>query len=195
VALRKRKLLYLHGFNSSPASFKAQLMQRYFAAHGAEERLLVPHLPESPRLAMAQLESMVQNHELLAVVGSSLGGFYATWLSQRHHLKAVLINPAVRPWRLLEEYVGTVTHYHTGEPYEFKQEWVEELKRFEVPFIEHPENLLLLQQTGDETLDWQDAWDYYQECHTFKGLGGNHSFEGFSAFIPLVLQFCGLQLD
>lgn len=195
VAANHKKILYLHGFNSSPASFKAQLMQEHFARHQAEERLLLPQLPESPHQAMALLDSTVQGTENIAVVGSSLGGFYATWLAERHNLKAVLINPAVRPWRLLDKYVGTVTHYHTGEPYEFEPRWVDDLKRYEVPLIERPENLLLLQQTGDETLAWRDAWDYYQECHTFKGLGGNHAFEGFSAFIPLVLQFCGLQLS
>lgn len=195
MAANDKKILYLHGFNSSPASFKAQLMQRYFAQHNAEERLLVPQLPESPRQAMALLDTTVQGAENIAVVGSSLGGFYATWLAERHNLKAVLINPAVRPWRLLESYVGKVTHYHTGEIYEFEPHWVDDLKSYEVPIIQRPENLLLLQQTGDETLNWHDAWDYYQDSHLFKGLGGNHAFDGFAAFIPLVLQFCGLQLD
>lgn len=195
MAVSNKKILYLHGFNSSPASLKAQIMQRYFAQQNAEERLFVPQLPESPRHAMALLDNTVRGTENIAVVGSSLGGFYATWLAERHNLQAVLINPAVRPWRLLDEYVGTVTHYHTGEPYVFEQSWVEDLKDYEVPIIERPQNLLLLQQTGDETLDWRDAWDYYQDCHTFKGLGGSHSFEGFSAFIPLMLQFCGLQFD
>lgn len=190
-----KQLLYLHGFNSSPASMKAQLMMQWFAEHNAEQRLLVPDIPESPKEAMALLSGLVQSADNIAVVGSSLGGFYATWLAERHNLKAAVINPAVQPWRLLDDYVGTVTHYHTGEQYQFNASWVEDLKNYHVPLIEQPENILLLQQTGDETLDWRQAWDYYHDCHTFKGLGGSHGFDGFQAFIPLLLQFCEIQLD
>src|SRR5690625_7304743 len=108
MAASNKKILYLHGFNSSPASHKAQLMQAYFAQHGAEHRLLVPQLPESPRQAMARLVSTVHSPNNIAVVGSSLAGFYATGLAESHNLRAVLINPPVRPWRLLVETGGMV---------------------------------------------------------------------------------------
>lgn len=189
------KLLYVHGFASSSASAKAQQMLQWFAQHGAEDRIVAPDLPVDPRQAMALLDNLVQSSAITAVVGSSMGGFYGTWLAERHGLKAVLINPAVRPWRLFAGQAGPFTHHHTGETFEIGPSWAEDLQRYAVATIERPENLLLLQQTGDETLDWLEAWDFYQECHTYKGLGGNHAFAGFAAFIPLVLQFCGIQLD
>lgn len=189
------KLLYVHGFNSSSASAKAQQMLQWFRQHGAEDRIIIPDLPMDPHQATALLDNVVQSSAVTAVVGSSLGGFYGTWLAERHGLKGVLVNPAVRPWRLLEEAIGPIAHYHTGEVHELEPGWAAVLERYAVNNIERPENLLLLQQTGDETLNWLDAWDFYQDCHTYKGLGGNHSFAGFTAFIPLVLQFCGIQLD
>ncbi|HLR17060.1 MAG TPA: YqiA/YcfP family alpha/beta fold hydrolase [Alcanivoracaceae bacterium] len=192
---KSSKLLYIHGFNSTSGSAKAQQMVRFFEQHEARDRIIVPDLPVHPRQAMALLDGLVQSNEVVAVVGSSLGGFYATWLAERHGIKGVLINPAVRPWRLLSTEVGTMTRYHTGETYELEAGWADDLESYAVPVIERPENLLALLQTGDETLNWQDAWDFYQECHTYKGLGGDHSFVGFAAFIPLVLQFCGIQLD
>src|SRR5690606_20140638 len=106
-------LIYIHGFNSSPLSAKAQQLQAYCDAQGLAGRLSVPALPPSPKAAMALLESEMRAHESVALVGSSLGGFYATWLAQQHGVKAVLINPAVAPWKLLDKRTGTQYNYHT----------------------------------------------------------------------------------
>lgn len=185
-------LLYIHGFNSSPLSAKAQQMRKYFADRGQGSRVIIPSLPPSPRQAMAQLESAIAGAGPVALIGSSLGGFYATWLAQHHELKAVLVNPAVRPWLLLDQVPADMANYHTGEKYTFQKSWLDELRHYEVDDIAHPENLLVLTQTGDETLDWKDAWDYYADSHVYRGLGGSHSFDDFDAFIPLVLRFCGI---
>lgn len=190
--MRATHLIYIHGFNSSPLSAKAQQLQAYYDAQGLAGRLSVPALPPSPAAAMALLESEIGAHESVALVGSSLGGFYATWLAEQHKVKAVLINPAVAPWKLLDKRTGTQYNYHTGEAWELQPEWVDELQGFAVAAPSWPDNLLLLTQTGDETLDWRDGWDYYRECHRFKGLGGSHGFEDFDAFIPLILRFCGI---
>lgn len=188
-------LLYIHGFNSSPESHKAQAMARWFADHGAAERLIVPALPASPREAMALLEREIAGAGPVALLGSSLGGFYATWLAEHHGLKAVLINPAVRPWQLLRQHIGETANYHTGERYVLQEGWVDELRHYDVPTLSHPENLLAMMQTGDETLDWRDAWDYYGDCHLYRALGGSHGFDDFEAVIPLVLRFCGVTLS
>lgn len=187
-------LIYIHGFNSSPQSFKAQRLQQWFADRGASDRLLVPALPPQPQAAMALLEAVMASAGPVALLGSSLGGFYATWLAQHHDVRAVLINPAVRPWRLLAGYTGENANYHTGETYDFDASWVDELQRYGVDQLARPENLLVMMQTGDETLDWRDAWDYYGDCHLYRGLGGSHGFDDFDAFIPLVLRFCGISL-
>ena len=170
-------------------------MVDWFDRHGAADRLIVPALPPSPRDAMASLDAIIAAAGPVALVGSSLGGFYATWLAEHHDLPAVLINPAVRPWRLLDQYIGENANYHTGETWTFQPDWIDALKHYGVDQIRRPENLLVLLQTGDETLDWHDAWDLYEDCHLYRGLGGSHGFDDFEAFIPLVLRFCGITLN
>lgn len=188
-------LLYIHGFNSSPLSAKAQRMRKYFVDHGAGDRILMPALPPAPRQAMSILENAIAGAGPVALVGSSLGGFYATWLAQHHELRAVLINPAVSPWNLLDQVPEQMANYHTGERYRFDKAWLDDLRHYGIDEIAHPENLLALVQTGDETLDWHDAWDYYADSHLYRGLGGSHSFDDFDAFIPLVLRFCGITFE
>ncbi len=102
-------LMYIHGFNSSPASHKAGLLRSVFEQAGCPERLIVPALPPSPRLAMAELDAAIAGAGPVALLGSSLGGFYATWLAEHHDLKAAIVNPAVRPWRIREKYVRGCT--------------------------------------------------------------------------------------
>lgn len=195
MAAESPSLIYIHGFNSSPASLKARQMVDWFRRHGAEDRIHVPALPPEPRRAMGVLENTLAGAGPAALVGSSLGGFYATWLAAHHDLKAVLINPAVRPWNLLKDHVGEMANYHTGEPFRLEPHWVEELRAYEVPQVDDPERLLVLMQAGDETLDWRDAWAFYEDCHLYRGLGGSHGFDDFDAFIPLVLRFCGIALN
>lgn len=185
-------LLYIHGFNSSPASAKAELLRRYFADHAMSERLVVPALPNEPARAIELLEAEIAARPGMALAGSSLGGFYATWLAERHGLRAVLVNPAVVPWKLLDKCTGVQHNYHSGAAWELPPAWVTSLRRFAVERPARPENLLLLTQTGDETLDWREGWELYRDCHLYRGLGGNHGFADFDAFIPLLLRFLGI---
>jgi uncharacterized protein len=143
---------------------------------------------------MAVLEREIAAAGPVALIGSSLGGFYATWLAEHHGLRAVLVNPAVRPWRLLGEYHGETANYHTGERYTLEPGWADELRHYEVDDLRAPEQLLVMLQTGDETLNWRDAWDYYADCHLYRTLGGSHGFDDFDAVIPLVLRFSGISL-
>jgi predicted esterase YcpF (UPF0227 family) len=125
-------ILYLHGFRSSPASLKARLLADYFAAQGRTAEFICPQLPASPAQAIALAQRLIDQHldqnvdqssiEKLSLIGSSLGGFYATYLAEKNNCKAVLINPAVTPPRELEKYVGVTTAYHSDEVFEFKAE-------------------------------------------------------------------------
>lgn len=143
---------------------------------------------------MATLEATIAGAGPVALLGSSLGGFYATWLAEHHDLVTTVVNPAVRPWRLLDKYTGINHNYHSGEAYQFDPAWLDELRHYQVEEISKPEQMLMLTQTGDESLDWRDGWEYYADCHLFRGLGGSHGFDDFDAFIPLVLRFCGIRL-
>ncbi|MEO7729051.1 MAG: YqiA/YcfP family alpha/beta fold hydrolase, partial [Burkholderiales bacterium] len=128
-------IVYIHGFNSSPASFKAKVLRDGLAARGKPE-FLAPALPHSPAAAAHLLARLVREHPCAALVGSSLGGFYATWLAEQFGLRAVLVNPAVRPYQLLAGHVGRQKNFHTGEEYEFTLQHVEELRALEVAAVD-----------------------------------------------------------
>jgi uncharacterized protein len=185
-------LVYIHGFNSSPASFKARLTHEALARLGRGAEFVAPALPPRPDEAIAILESVVSAAGApCCLVGSSLGGYYATYLAERHGLKAVLVNPAVRPYDLLGSVIGPQENYHTHERYELRREDVEALRRYEVARIAHPERLLLLVETGDEVLDYREATARYMGARQVVIEGGDHGFSDFAEYLPRVLGFCG----
>lgn len=194
MTIQQTSLLYIHGFNSSSHSWKAQQLRAHFERAGQADRLLIPDLPPRPREAMAMLERCIAGAGPVALVGSSLGGHYANWLAAHHGLRAVLVNPAVRPWRTLDGVPEQMHNYHTGEAWRFDRGWLDELRHYEVAEPAEPRNLLVLLQTGDETLDWREAYDYFADCNLYRGVGGSHGFDDFDAFIPVVLRFCGISL-
>jgi len=183
-------IVYIHGFNSSPQSFKAQLLRDRLAALGRAEEFAAPALPVSPRAAIASLCKLVDGHPDAALVGSSLGGFYATWLAERRALRAVLINPAVRPYESLDGHIGRQKNYHTGEEYDFTAQYVAELRALEVEKVT-PERYLLLVGTADEVLDYRDAVARYRGCRQIVVAGGNHGLDSFGDYLDAVLAFCG----
>ena len=185
-------LIYIHGFNSSPLSSKAQLLKRKLEALGRGSDFAAPALPHSPRAAAQLLDALAARHPGAALVGSSLGGYYATWLAERHALKAVLLNPAVRPYDLLERHLGAQKNFHTGEAYEFNRGHVEELRALEVARIT-PERYLLVTATGDETLDYRHGIERYRGCRQVVIEGSDHSLTDFADHLDLVLEFCGVQ--
>ena len=184
-------LLYVHGFNSSPASFKAQLLKARLEAAGRGAEFTAPELPRSPAQAAQLLDALAARHPGAALVGSSLGGYYATWLAERHGLKAVLLNPAMRPYDLLRDFLGTQQNLYTGERYEFTSRHVDALRALEVDAIT-PERYLLIVATGDEVLDYRAAVERYRGCRQIVIEGGDHGLSGFERYIPAVLEFCGI---
>lgn len=185
--------LYLHGFLSSPQSLKAQQLLRFYEAHLTPQQLAVPTLPFAPAEAIGQarteLKHLQQRFEQVYIIGSSLGGFYATHLAETEGVPAVLVNPAVRPFDLFEHYLGPNTHYYSGEVHELTHEHIGQLRALGCAQIQHPERLLLLLQTGDETLDYRLAAELYRRCPAWLEGGGNHSFEHFIERMPMLLAF------
>ncbi len=181
-------IIYIHGFNSSPASFKAKVLHDGLAARG-KPGFLAPALPHSPAAAVRLLESLAVKHPRAALVGSSLGGYYATWLAERFALRAVLVNPAVRPYDLLASHVGRQKNFHNGEEYDFTLEHVEELRTLEVAAID-PRCYLLIVETGDEVLDYRDALTRYRGARQIVIEGGDHGCSDFADYIDPVLEFC-----
>ncbi|HZG22812.1 MAG TPA: YqiA/YcfP family alpha/beta fold hydrolase [Herbaspirillum sp.] len=187
-------ILYLHGFRSSPQSFKARVMGQRMAELGLQDDYLCPQLPASPAAAIALAGAMVAGVDpaQLTVVGSSLGGFYATWLAEHLGCRAVLLNPAVKPPCDLESYVGVTTQYHSDEPFEFKHEYIAELRSLVVPAISRPQRYLLLAATGDEVLDWREMVAHYPGARQIVIQGSDHGMAEFVDYLDEVLAFCGI---
>ena len=184
-------LIYLHGFNSSPASAKAQLLKARLEALGRGAEFDAPALPPSPAQAARLLDAAASRHPNAALVGSSLGGYYATWLAEKHGLKAVLLNPAVRPYEMLAPLVGLQKRFHTGEEYVFATGHVAELQALEVERIT-PSRYLLVVTTGDEVLDYRRAVERYRGCRQIVIEGGDHSLGQLADYLDSVLEFCGI---
>ena len=149
-------IIYLHGFNSSPASAKARLLKAKLGTLGRSTEFFAPALPHTPAQAAVLLDALVARHPGAALVGSSLGGYYATWLAEKHGLKAVLLNPAVRPYDLLAPLVGRQKNFHTGEEHDFTTQHVADLRALEVERVT-PARYLLIVAKGDEVLDYRRA--------------------------------------
>lgn len=184
-------ILYIHGLNSSPASQKASQMSALMARIGCAAQLRVPALHHHPRQAIAQLEAALGELDAPLLVGSSLGGYYATHLAERHGLKAVLINPAVNPHQLFDGFLGTQQNLYTGERWELTHDHVDALAELEVPAPQDPQRIQVWLQTGDETLDYRRAQAFYRACALRIEGGGDHSFQGFTSKLPALLSFAG----
>ena len=183
-------ILYIHGFGSSPASAKAQLLKTRLEALGRGAEFVAPALPPSPAQAAALLDALALRQRGAALVGSSLGGYYATWLAEKHGMKAVLLNPVVRPYELLAPLVGRQKRFHTGEEFEFTVQHVAELQALEVERIT-PARYLLIVAKGDEVLDYRRAVERYRGCRQIVIAGGDHGLSQFADYLDAVLAFCG----
>ena len=185
-------ILYLHGFRSSPQSFKARALQAWMSAHGRAAQFCCPALSASPAQAIAQAEALMAGfaREEISIIGSSLGGFYATWLAEKYGCRAVLVNPAVQPPRDLESYVGVSTCYHSEELFEFKAEYVEQLRALSVAQISAPQRYFLIAATGDEVLDWRDMVQHYAGARHLIIPGSDHGIAEMTEQFAEVLAFC-----
>ena len=187
-------LVYIHGFNSSARSFKAALVRSRMAALGRGSELACPDLDHRPTRAITQLEALLAGEKSapVALIGSSLGGYYATYLAEQRGVRAALINPAVCPHDGLRAYLGPQRNLYTGAQYDFNAQHIEELRALEVSRVT-PEHYLLLVATGDDVLDYRMATAKYDGCEQIVVKGGDHGFSGFADYLDRVLAFCGVK--
>lgn len=186
-------LIYIHGFNSSPRSYKAQRLVDYIQQHQCVVDYQLPELSDQPDRAIAQLTALVeQAGQDVVLIGSSLGGYYATWLACQYGLRAVLINPAVRPYELLREYLGPNKNFHSGEEYVLTENHIEALRQLETQPGPCYELLDVYLESGDEVLDYRQAEAKYQRARLHLFPGGDHSFINFEMQISDILKKLGV---
>lgn len=188
-------LLYLHGFRSSPQSAKARRMAAWVQATRTDLHWWCPQLPPSPREAMAMVEDTVRSWpaQRMAVIGSSLGGFYATAVAERFGCPAVLLNPAIDPARDLARYIGEQTAFHDpAERFFFRAEFIDELRAITPAAITEPQRYFAVIAKGDEVLDWREMSSRYAGCRIKLLEGGDHALSDFDAHLPDILHFLQL---
>jgi len=196
-------LLYLHGFTSGPQSVKARALGARMVERGLADEFVCPQLPASPAAAIALAEALIKAQQKvgagdtaashrhpakITLAGSSLGGFYATVLAEKHNLNAVLINPAVIGELSMEGFIGTHQWLYTGEPFEFTAQHISELKALVPPSLKKPGRFWLMLEEGDETLDYRQAVAYYAGAKQTVLTGGDHTFTRWADYLDAVID-------
>jgi predicted esterase YcpF (UPF0227 family) len=174
-------LIYIHGFLSSPLSAKAEITRQWLLKNNSDIEFYCPQLPPYPNETQQILDALVErlSSQSVYLMGSSLGGFWATWLAEKYNLPAVLINPAVSPQKFMPKYLDIdLKSYHTDDSYRLQQHHIDEIIAADVSVTRY-KNYWLLVQMGDETLDYRDAVKKYAHCKQTIEAGGDHSFQGF----------------
>lgn len=186
-------IVYLHGFNSAPASHKARTFHAFMHERGLGQLFACPQLPHRPEQAVQAIEAELEKHpkRALTLVGSSLGGFYATWFAERRNLRCVLIQPAITPHVGLQSMLGPQQNLYTGERYELTRAHLDGWRTLAVEDVD-PERYLLLLETGDELLDWREAVRKYEGARMVIRQGGDHTLQSFPEHMPRILRFAGI---
>jgi predicted esterase YcpF (UPF0227 family) len=181
-----KTIVYLHGFVSSPQSKKAVMLGDYVRNCVSGVDCVVPELHHRPRRAIETIESACRRIPVadLTLVGSSLGGFYATVAAERLGCRAALLNPAVRPHTHFARYLGAQRNFYTGEEFELTHEHIDELAALDPPAITRPERYWLFVETGDVVLDYREAVAYYRDALHTVVRGGDHTLVSFPEHVP-----------
>lgn len=190
--MRLPLFIYVHGFNSSPQSIKAQLLKAYLLQNPHEGEYMAPALSHWPNEAIKQIEALIEAaaDRPVVLVGSSLGGFYSINVLERFsNCRAVLVNPAIYPYRLLADWLGDNENIYTQEHYMLTREHLGQLEQLAVTDLKAPERYLVLLQTADETLDYREAESYFSQSPLFIQSGGSHGFDQFETLIPAIIRF------
>jgi predicted esterase YcpF (UPF0227 family) len=187
-------LVYLHGFRSSPRSSKAVLTGEAVRSLSTENNPIewyCPQLLASPKASIDMVTTHIDHSKADSIVlmGSSLGGFYTNYLAEKYAAKAVVLNPAVRAARELAPHVGMMTAYDSDEPFDFRPEYIDELKALQVEKVTNPSRYFLMAAKGDELLDWQEMVSFYPGATHLVLEGSDHGIADYADHLPKVLDF------
>lgn len=184
-------LIYLHGFLSSPQSEKAQLTRAYVEQYHPDLTLEIPEIPNYPAQAVASVEAVINQYKgtALRFIGSSMGGYLSTYCVEKYGGKAALINPAVKPFELLLDYLGDHVNPYTNVPFTLDHSHIDDLLTINTANLSSPDAYWALLQTADETLDYRQAEAKYANGRLTIESGGDHSFVGYERHLPEIFRF------
>lgn len=192
--MTKTLLVYLHGFRSSPRSSKAVMTGEAIKALSSIDHSYewyCPQLLASPKQSMQMVTSHIDqsNADQIIVIGSSLGGFYTNYLAEKYQCKGIALNPAVYAARELEPHVGMMTEYDSDKPFDFKAEYIDELRTLQIEKISEPRRYFLIAAKGDELLDWKEMVAFYSGAKQLVLEGSDHGIADYADHLPKVLEF------
>ena len=192
--MRRTLLVYLHGFRSSPNSTKAIMTGQAVRALSTDENRYewyCPQLLASPKESMDMVIKHIDQSQAdrIVIIGSSLGGFYTNYLAEKYQCKAIALNPAVYAARELEPHVGMMTAYDSEEPFDFKAEYIDQLRDLQVASISNPERYFLIAAKGDELLDWKEMSAFYPGAKQLILEGSDHGIADYGTHLPAVIDF------
>lgn len=180
--MQTQLLINIHGFLSSHASEKVAELQAFIDTHAPGVAFTSPCLPDHPQEAVTLLDDLIQqqsrHYDRIGLIGHSLGGYYATYLASRHHLKAVLVNPVVRGYDIMCEFYGEVHNPHSGRDFVIGEADIDYLFRIYLDTLPDTSLFLVLLQLADDIVDPSSAQTYYQGCEVIVEAGGSHDFDG-----------------
>lgn len=184
-------LIYLHGFNSSPNAMKAQQVEYFLQNYTTTYEYHRPWIPDLPEQAVAMLDAFLQQFtgRRVFLIGSSLGGYYATWLAERYACKAALVNPSIRPYELLHQHLGEQRNPYSGQRYTLTTAHMQTLKSLFLQRIMHPSRYLVLLQMADEVLNAVEASQRFYQSRCMIEPGGNHQFQEFQRYLPAIFAW------
>lgn len=189
-------LVYLHGFRSSPNSSKAVMTRdavRALSSSAHSYEWYCPQLLASPKESMDLVIKYIDQSQVdrIVIIGSSLGGFYTNYLAEKYQCKGITLNPAVYAARELEPHVGLMTAYDSDEPFDFKAEYIDQLRALQVDNITNPQRYFLIAAKGDELLDWKEMVAFYSGAKQLVLEGGDHGITDYANHLPAVIDFIG----
>jgi predicted esterase YcpF (UPF0227 family) len=192
--MNKTLLVYLHGFRSSPRSSKAVMTGEAISALTSKDHSYewyCPQLLASPKQSMDMVTSHIDQSDAdnIIIIGSSLGGFYTNYLAEKYQCKGIALNPAVYAARELEPHVGMMTEYDSDKPFDFKAQYIDELRALQVEKISDPQRYFLIAAKGDELLDWKEMVAFYKGAKQLVLEGSDHGIADYADHLPAVMDF------
>ena len=189
-----KTILYFHGFASSSDSNKAKILSSYISKISPNTKLIIPDLDNNFKKAISQIELLIKNsNKSISFVGSSLGGYFASYFAEIHNTKAILINPAIPPLKGFDIYLGENKNYSTGERFHIKKEDISFLRGLSTKEYLNQENTLILMESGDEVLQYKETSKFFKGCFIDIVFGGSHSYESMEKKLKKISNFLNIE--